>query len=247
MPEKKFQSIKIICLAFLCLFFFGQLIVVAQSRDKVPIRLNAAKAGILHVSAGSKAAAVTKKCRCVASTMGWSNPNVHDYGVIAEYPLYILNAPKKCSRLCSDMVSGRVSIENATEVCAARGWIGGCVRGYGYIGLTGGSNADAIAGKLVCTAPVSGITRQKCPAGWYCNDCSPSIDGGFTNDGKCKREVCVQDIVVPLPPNGTPIGAWGFTSGSSFYAWGTINNGGAPNTVIISPPVIGSGSWTTCP
>lgn len=187
-----------------------------------------------------------KACRCVASTTGWNNPNVHDYGIIAYYNLIDVKAPRKCSQLCSDLISGRVGMEDATAMCASNGWAGGCVRGYGYIGNRGTNNADGTAGKLRCTAPVPAVTKQKCPASWFCNGCSPSTDGGYTTDGKCKKIACGSDVIVPLPPNGTPIGTWGFTEGYAFYAWGTVHNGGAPSTVIISPAVPGAGSWEPC-
>ncbi|MFY9619586.1 MAG: hypothetical protein WAM70_16800 [Pyrinomonadaceae bacterium] len=188
-----------------------------------------------------------KKCTCVASKGGWNSGIVHNYGVIATYGLLDVNAPGKCSKKCSDLVSGRSSIENATAVCASTNWSGGCVRGYGYIGAIGTNNADGTAGKLICNAPVAAVTQQKCPAGWVCNGCSPQVDGGVTSDGKCKKLACQANSIAPYPADGTQIGSWGFSWGNAFYAWGTSANGGKPILNIISPAIPGSGSWGSCP
>ena len=190
--------------------------------------------------------AAPKKCTCVASKGGWNNGIVHNYGVIATYGLFDVNAPGKCSKACSDKVSGKVSIENATTLCASTNWSGGCVRGYGYIGALGTNNADGTAGKLICTAPVAAVTEKKCPAGWVCNGCSPQVDGGVTSDGKFKKLACQANSIAPYPPDGTPIGSWGFSWGNAFIAWGTSANGGNPILTIISPPIPGSGTWGTC-
>lgn len=186
------------------------------------------------------------KCTCVASKGGWNNGIVHNYGVIATYPITVLNPGKKCSDACSDKVSGKVDIADATAMCASLNWSGGCVRGYGYIGAIGTNNADGTAGKLICTTPVGEVTQQKCPKGWVCNGCDPQVDGGVTTDGKCKQAACGPNHFPP-PPNWTPIGEWGFTWGNYFYAWGTSANGGRPITTIISPAIPGSGSWGNCP
>jgi hypothetical protein len=210
---------------------------------------NPAPIGVLTNEPGSPAAsesAPTKKCTCVASKGGWNSGIVHNYGVIATYGLFDVQAPGKCSKKCSDLVSGKSSIENATAVCASTNWSGGCVRGYGYIGAIGTNNADGTAGKLICTAPVAAVTQQKCPAGWVCNGCSPQVDGGVTSDGKCKRLACQANSIAPYPADGTQIGSWGFSWGNAFYAWGTSANGGNPILNIISPASPGSGSWGTC-
>ena len=76
----------------------------------------------------------------------------------------------------------------------------------------------------------------KCPAGWTCNGCSPQVDGGITSDGKCKKVACQANTITPYPPDGTPIGTWGFSWGNAFIAWGTTANGGAPTCT--------GGQWT---
>lgn len=205
--------------------------------DRAPI-----EAGVAAVSE----AMPPWKCTCVASKGGWNSGIVHNYGVINTYPTFTLNPGKKCSDDCSDLVSGKKSIEDATALCAKLNWSGGCVRGYGYIGALGTNNADGTAGLLTCTAPVPAVTQQKCPAGWACNGCSPQVDGGVTTDGKCKKAACGPNSIAPYPPDGTQIGSWGFSWGNAFYAWGTSANGGKPTTIIISPPVPGSGSWGNC-
>jgi hypothetical protein len=187
------------------------------------------------------------KCTCVASTASWNSGIVHNYGVIATYPITVLNPAKRCSDACSDLVSDKKDIEDATALCAQLDWVSpqGCVRGRGYIGALGTKNADGTAGKLVCTAPVDAVTQQKCPKGWVCNGCDPQVDGGVTTDGKCKQAACGPNHFPP-PPNWTLIGEWGFTWGNYFYAWGSDANGGSAITTIISPAVPGSGIWGTC-
>lgn len=76
----------------------------------------------------------------------------------------------------------------------------------------------------------------KCPTDWTCNGCSPQVAGGITTDGKCKKVACQANTITPYPPDGTPIGTWGFSWGNAFIAWGTTANGGAPKCT--------GGQWT---
>lgn len=87
------------------------------------------------------------------------------------------------------------------------------------------TNIPAVV-KTVCT----------CPRGWTCNGCSPQVAGGVTSDGKCKKGAGATTLS-PAPPDGTALGAWGFSWGTGIYAWGTAANGGAPKCVVtqISP------------
>ena len=71
-------------------------------------------------------------------------------------------------------------------------------------------------------------TVYTCPAGWFSN--TTNIEGGQTGDGKCKKKSGDNTTVTPLPPNGTPLGTWGFTWGTEIIAYGTAANGGAPTT-----------------
>jgi hypothetical protein len=199
------------------------------------------RAGLLVFAASVfiPADAMAKKyCTCVAATGGWKSGIVHNYGTIASYADLDTSAPKKCSKGCSDRVSGKVDIANATALCASTGWVGGCVRGYGYIGSIGTNNPDGTAGKLNCNAPVAAVTQQKCPQGWLAN--TTNQDGGVAADGKCKRLAC-QPLSTPLPANGTPLGTWGFSWGNGIWQWGPSQ------TVVITPAKPGSGSWSTCP
>lgn len=183
-------------------------------------------------------AQAAKRCTCVAATGGWKSGIVYDYGVIATYKDLDVTAPKKCSQACSDLVSGKAKISNATSLCAANMWTGGCVRGYGYIGSVGTNNPDGTAGKLMCTKPIPAVTQQKCPPGWLANPTNQ--DGGITSDGKCKRVAC-EPLPPPLPPDGTPLGTWGFSWGNALWQWGPST------TIVVTPGQPGSGSWSTCP
>ncbi len=178
-----------------------------------------------------------KHCTCVASTGGWNSGVVHNYGRIESYPDLFLRAPKACTKACSDLVSGKSGMEDATALCATNHWVGGCVRGYGYIGSIGTNNVDGTAGRLNCQAPVAPVTQQKCQPGWLAN--TTNQDGGVAADGKCKRLACVP-LKSPLPPNGTPLGTWGFSWGDGIWQWGS------PGTVVVTPAKAGSGFWSGC-
>lgn len=69
------------------------------------------------------------------------------------------------------------------------------------------------------------VAHCKCPKGWLSN--MTNVNGGPTPDGKCKKLACANISVAPLPPNGTPVGTWGFTWGNGLWAWGNAANGGA--------------------
>lgn len=66
---------------------------------------------------------------------------------------------------------------------------------------------------LVNKAPVTVCT---CPAGSIANTTNQP---GVTADGKCKKHVCGPITGKPLPPDGTPIGTWGFTWGDGIWQW----------------------------
>jgi hypothetical protein len=84
--------------------------------------------------------------------------------------------------------------------------------------------------------PPYSVTTCVCPAGWLAN--ATNVDGGVTTDGKCKKGVCGpwSSTAFPPPPNGTPIGTWGFTWGTGIYAWGTTANGGVATCTTIQHP-----------
>lgn len=196
------------------------------------------------LSFGASQAEARKYCTCIMSTGSgtWGNVRAgqfHSLGQIADYADFDIKAPSKCSEECSKKCSGQAGVNllgDAANACARMGWKSGCVQCFGYIGNIGTKNVDGTVGKFTCQPAV---TAKKCPAGWVCNGCSPQVDGGITTDGKCKKLACQPNVVSPVPANGTPIGsgagAWGFSWGNAFYAWGTAANGGAPSTVIITP------------
>src|SRR5665213_1538988 len=84
---------------------------------------------------------------------------------------------------------------------------------------------DYVVAQSIYVTCTGGVTTCICPATWYAN--VSNVLGGVTTDGKCKKAACDGNMVSPNPPNGTPIGTWGFTWGHAFYAWGTAANGGA--------------------
>ena len=76
------------------------------------------------------------------------------------------------------------------------------------------------------------VTVVKCDAQWRSN--TNNQMGGITEDGRCKKEFALPSglLTVPRPPDGTPIGAWGFWWGDGLVAWNTPDNGGDPKPVI---------------
>jgi hypothetical protein len=79
------------------------------------------------------------------------------------------------------------------------------------------------------------VVQCNCPKGWLSN--TDGQDGGVTTDGKCKKIVCQPVNISPLPPDGTPVGNWGFMWGNALYAWGNASNGGNPICKVIHPAV----------
>jgi hypothetical protein len=72
--------------------------------------------------------------------------------------------------------------------------------------VTVNKGAACCVAKIVCT----------CPSGSIANSTNQP---GVTPDGKCKKEVCRPITGTPLPPNGTPIGSWGFTWGDAIWQY----------------------------
>lgn len=83
-------------------------------------------------------------------------------------------------------------------------------------------------------APLQVKYGQKCPGnGWMSN--TDNQIGGITFDGKCKGEYTLTWTpanpglpALSPPPNGTPIGTWGFYWNNHLVVWGTAANNGAP-------------------
>jgi hypothetical protein len=150
------------------------------------------------------------------------------------------NNQQECQSLCKT-AAGKwghyiFSPSIASSACAAGVPDGTLIRAFSAVGNTGYREAIPI-GHLTNEPQVT-QTKCKCPSGWQCNGCSPQVDGGYTSDGKCKKVACLGNSIPPYPPNGTPIGSWGFTWGDSFQAWGTSANGGAPSSTLCVTTVI---------
>ena len=84
--------------------------------------------------------------------------------------------------------------------------------------VTVNQGAPCCVAKIVC----------RCPPGSIGNTTNQP---GITPDGKCKREVCRPNTGLPLPPDGTPIGAWGFTWKDTIWQYVEANC-----VVEMSPP-----------
>jgi hypothetical protein len=158
---------------------------------------------------------------------------VHDFGALCRYKQIAVGKNADCSQRCSDAAGqyGVAAVQaSGAAICSNKGAGDWDVYAYSVVGATDWKNnacdTDAPFGKVTCTAIPRVCT---CPTGWTCNGCSPQVDGGITSDGKCKKVVCQANTTeFPYPPDGTPIGTWGFSWGNAFIAWGTAANGGAP-------------------
>jgi hypothetical protein len=110
------------------------------------------------------------------------------------------------------------------------GWLGGVFHGSGNYRFC------QKLGTLVNNPEVTKTTCT-CPKGWLAN--TTNVDGGVTADGKCKKGMCIWDKSLGYPPDGTPVGTWGFTWSNGIYAWGSAANGGKATciTTVVSPKV----------
>jgi hypothetical protein len=122
----------------------------------------------------------------------------------------------------------------AAAACSANLPDGADIRAAWWIGTQNISQARS--NRLKISYPVT--SDRKCPAGWLSN--TSNIDGGMTADGMCKKEFAVTSTTPPMtapvtpPPNGTPIGSWGFWWNGGLIAYGTPQNGGAAVHLNIS-------------
>jgi len=140
-----------------------------------------------------------------------------------------------CSMLCGDLTKNWVKSQDVANACCSKGFTGlleiyvwsavGDGK-YRHAKPTDGSDWVKL-GILYSKAPVTQTTCH-CPHGWISNS-PPQIDGGIVTNGQCKRADPHPLSIAPFPPDGTPIGAWGFTWGNGVYAWGNAANGGAPH------------------
>jgi len=204
-------------------------------------------AAILAICGGwTKDAFAQAHCFCLLSCVDLTNQKsssmvVKDYGALATYTGLTQQSDANqtaCNTLCTTKAApdtGSQAVANAA--CAIHCPNGSIVRAWSKVGTKEYKSAQLI-GTLHNTPQVT-ATTCKCPTSWTCNGCSPQVAGGVTTDGKCKKVACQANTIPPYPPDGTPIGSWGFSWGNAFIAWGTTANGGAPvcKTTVISPAV----------
>lgn len=191
-------------------------------------------------------------CHCygVISYSDLTNANTRrdvcfDFGELATYGT-LINCSKNqsnkndCQKRVADATAALTAAQRqsiAQCLCDHGVPSGSTIRAYAAVG-TENYGAAATFRTYVNTAEVTN-TVCKCPPGWLAN--ATNVDGGVTVDGKCKRGVCGpwSTATFPPPPNGTPVGTWGFTWGNGLYAWGTAANGGRAKcvTTMVSPSV----------
>ena len=152
-----------------------------------------------------------------------SNPLI-DMGQVASYGTQI-GHNKDCESACSAAAARNQFFNDRNWLCQhiqRRGTIR--VSAYAAVGTLHYRVAQSIY--VTCSG---GETTCTCPKGWAAN--TTNVDGGVTADGKCKKLACAPDAIGPFPPDGTPIGNWGFSWGNGFWAWGTTANHGAAQCV----------------
>jgi len=145
-----------------------------------------------------------------------------------------------CQDKCQKKAHGYIKDQSiAAMACAANAADHTDIMAWSAVGTAWYRGAEHIG--ILKNIPQMVQTTCTCPSSWTCNGCSPQVAGGVTTDGKCKKWAGLNTIS-PYPPDGTPIGSWGFTWGNSINAWGTSANGGAPTcvTTVIQP---GSCGW----
>jgi hypothetical protein len=145
-----------------------------------------------------------------------------------------------CQALCKSKAEQYVKSQSiATAACAANVPDHTLIVAYSAVGTRTYDGAEVIG--TLQNIPQDSQTTCTCPANWVCNGCSPQRVGGVTTDGKCWKVVCKGNAVPPYPPDGTPIGSWGFSRGDAFFEWGTAANRGAPHcdTLILRPNFCG--------
>jgi hypothetical protein len=190
----------------------------------------------LGAAPGLAKSAPTAHCFCkameyIGDNIGISltNPLI-DFGELATYGTQI-GHNADCEEKCKKAAEQNTNFNNKTWLCQKIKQAGSRrVVAYFAVGTLNYRIAKDIT--FTCSG---NVTTCKCPTGWTCNGCSPQVDGGWTSDGKCKKVACQGNTIPPYPPNGTPIGSWGFTWGNAFIAWGTSANGGAPGNCVTSP------------
>ena len=163
-------------------------------------------------------------CRDLTATVGHSYTGLNQQG---EANRQNCNDPR-CKNAATPLIGNQAV---ATACCQLGAANGTPIYAYSAVG-TKTYRSGVHIGNLTNTPAV---TQTKCPVGWLANP--TNVDGGVTSDGKCKKLSAQPLLVPPLPPNGTPIGTYGFTWGNAVYAWGTTANGGAAITTTITAAV----------
>lgn len=175
------------------------------------------------------------KARCGSDVVGTSITDaIIDWGAIKVYHNYCLNREKNaddCSKACSDKAINDPNWNSASFLCSK--CPSGKVTAYASVATKEYKTAHT---RIITNTPAVTTTTCKCPAGWLAT--MTNVDGGVSQHG-CKRVACQPNGIAPYPPDGTPIGTWGFTWGNAILAWGTDANGGAAKCVtsITSPAV----------
>lgn len=142
-----------------------------------------------------------------------------------------------CQSLCSTAAEKYEKNQSiAASACAAGAQDFTQIIAYSAVGTMEYRGAREI-GTLQHILPVTQTTCT-CPSTWYSD--MNNVLGGVTTT-KCKKLACKPIGIAPLPPNGTPVGSWGFTWGNELWAYGSNANGGAPTcvTVTVYPELCG--------
>lgn len=131
---------------------------------------------------------------------------------------------------CAPTANGFVGLQSVATACCAIGATNGTIiRAYSAVG-----NKDYRPSKVIGTlVRTPGIVNHKCPVGWLSHPLEQ--DGGVTPSGKCKK-LSATLTVMPLPPDNTALGTYGYTLSNKVWAWGTQANGGAAVTVTSVQP-----------
>lgn len=146
-----------------------------------------------------------------------------------------------CRNKCTEAFKNNES-SIAQQACAAGIPNGNLILGISQLSTSGTQTA---ASRHLVNIPEKPHVDMICPVGWASNtsniySTTANPKAGITLDGQCKKEFQVQGLNIPTPPNGTPIGNWGFYWGNAIVAKGNSANGGAAQSVSglqLDPPV----------
>jgi hypothetical protein len=226
------------------LFLIGWSQITAQAQqtpapaDRAPAAAPAAKPEVEQEGA-AKAAINKQTCFCVISKNNLTG-NKHQSGVCNDLTGAVnlqfsglqpshSQRESQCAQACTAKAAPLTGNQGVAQCACSQGAPNGTViNAYRAVGNNGQYDSAHQIGVLK-NSPA--VTQTKCPATWLANQ--TNVDGGVTADGKCKKLSGTLSIT-PVPPNGTPLGTYGFSWGNQVYAWGTQANGGAPITTTVS-------------